>query len=529
MKKRVLAFLLTINILFLSLCTRLFSLSVLPQQAFSQHSLRTKDIATSRGIIYDRKLKPITCNKLSYIACIKPTTASLNLLRQIGEDDEALKQLTDGRFIFKSTDTPEAYKGCEDIKALPVYERYNDSRLLHIIGYTDSSGNGVCGLEKYYNDMLANAGGKLTIAYNTDANGRMMTAEPVEIRDNGYYTKQGLVLTIDADIQAILENAMQGNGISKGAGIILNTETNEILACVSLPLYDRNNLSSAINSSDSPFINRAFSAFSVGSVFKTVTAAAAIEGNTETTKYVCNGSITLNGNTFYCSKQDGHGEIDFNTAMAKSCNPYFISLGITTGSEAILSLSKKLKLGKSVDFGNGYMTDTGTIPDPSELVCNADTANLSFGQGRLTATPLQIATIFSCIGNGGYYTEPTLILGTVDKDGNTAKLRTDHTKQKILSDYTCSKLKDALSKIVTEGTGTMAFSKLYTCCTKTATAQSGQYDENGNEIKICWFTGFFPKENPQYTICIMKEQGSSGGSDCGPIFKEIAENILFNF
>ena len=86
-------------------------------------------------------------------------------------------------------------------------------------------------------------------------------------------------------------------------------------------------------------------------------------------------------------------------------------------------------------------------------------------------------------------------------------------------------MKNAMYRTTTEGTGKIAFSSLFNSCTKTATAQSGQYDKNGNEIKICWFTGFFPAENPKYTICVIKENGVSGGSDCGPVFKEISENI----
>jgi cell division protein FtsI/penicillin-binding protein 2 len=105
----------------------------------------------------------------------------------------------------------------------------------------------------------------------------------------------------------------------------------------------------------------------------------------------------------------------------------------------------------------------------------------------------------------------------------------EKNKETVISDNTCKILSEALSKTTIDGTGTAAQSHLYTCCSKTSTAQSGQYDENGKEINFCWFVGFFPKENPQYTICIMKENGSSGGSDCGPAFKEIAQALLFNF
>ena len=91
---------------------------------------------------------------------------------------------------------------------------------------------------------------------------------------------------------------------------------------------------------------------------------------------------------------------------------------------------------------------------------------------------------------------------------------------------TCNIIKESLLNVVKEGTGKSAFTSLFLSCGKTATAQSGQYNENGVEIKHSWYVGFFPYENPQYVICIMKENGISGGIDCAPVFKEVAENIF---
>ena len=136
--------------------------------------------------------------------------------------------------------------------------------------------------------------------------------------------------------------------------------------------------------------------------------------------------------------------------------------------------------------------------------------------------------MLSTIGNKGFYIEPTLIKSKVDNHGVLYD-ESEINKVKIINEDTCKAIKNGLEKTVIDGTGVKAQSKLIEYCAKTATAQSGQYDENGEEIMYCWFAGFFPKENPQYTICIMKENGSSGGSDCGPVFKEIAENILLNF
>ena len=152
---------------------------------------------------------------------------------------------------------------------------------------------------------------------------------------------------------------------------------------------------------------------------------------------------------------------------------------------------------------------------------------MGFGQGKLTASPLQIANCFAAIANEGIYNEPYVYKGKIDSNGNLTPI-TKNEGKRVLSESTCKEIKNAMAYTTTLGTGKSAYSSLFDSCTKTATAQSGQYDENGVEIKYCWFVGFFPIENPKYVICILKENGSSGGTDGAPVFKEISENIYIN-
>ena len=527
MKKRVISFTICILFILTSLCVRLFTLTALSQQVSQQSSTRVKDIAVKRGFIYDRNLLPLTNDQCYYTACILPTPEAIKHVN--GKvDNETMSSLKSGTFVFKRTNQSTFYSDCKDILLLKCYNRKQDNLLTHVIGYTDKENNGVCGLEKYYDDYFKSIGGSLSVSYNADSIGRVLINEKVEIRDDGYYNAEGLVLTIDKHLQRILENALSNNGITQGAGVILDTQTGEILACASMPSYNVNSLEYSINNKASPFINRAFCAYPVGSVFKIVTAVDTIENNALVNKYCCTGSTTFNSTKFNCNELNGHKVIGLEEALAKSCNTYFIEAGVSVGGESILATAQLFRFGKEADFGNGYKADSGILPDHKELVCNADVGNLSFGQGRLTATPIQIASMLSVIGNNGFYTEPTLIKGKVNNVGELI-VENECLKDRIIKQSTCEAIKNGLEKTVTEGTGTSAKSELFECCAKTATAQSGQYDENGNEILYCWFAGFFPKENPQYTICIMKENGSSGGSDCGPVFKEIAENILLNF
>lgn len=524
LKRRILSFVLTVNLLFLFLGGKLFYISASPQTASTQSSIRVKDIASTRGMIYDRNLQPLVNETYSYTSCVKPTLNTLAALKEKGADAETLKKISEGYFLFLPTDNENYYGNTEDIKTLTIYERYSSNLALHILGYTDSANEGVCGIEKYYNDELNESGGTLSVAYSADANGRMLTGEDVEIRDEGYYNNDGIALTLDKRFQEIAETALKNGNIDKGAVVVLDIKTSEILACASTPVYDRDNLGDFINSADSPFINRAFSAYPVGSVFKVVTAAAAIENGVTLPEHNCVGYIEKSGNLFNCNKLEGHGKLNLSSAMAVSCNPYFIELGTKIGAKELLHTAENAGFGKQNDLGNGFYTDSGILPDIADLNSDAAVGNFAFGQGKLTATPLQIASLFATIANGGTYNEPSLIKGDVDENGAVSPdIKTKGFT--VFKESTCNNLKKSLLKTTSEGTGATAFSSLFRACTKTATAQSGQYDENGNEIKYCWFAGFFPYNNPQYAICILKENGVSGGSDCGPVFKEISENI----
>ncbi len=527
MKKRIIGFLTALIIVVVSLTGRLLYISASPVAVSEQNCLRVREIASVRGMIYDRNLLPLVNCAYKEKLLIMPTEEAMGTMKKTGADEDTIKALSEGYFLIRDKNPPSNITSSDSIKIIKTYERYAESSLVHIIGYTDDIGNGVCGIEKYYNDSLISQGGKLEAIYSADAEGRILTGEDIEIRNTGYYNSDGIVLTIDTDIQTICENAMEKNNITKGAVVVMDVKTSEILSCVSAPHYDRNNLSEYMDSPDSPFINRAFTAYPVGSVFKVVTSVSAMENSIKLPQFRCTGNITKSENTFNCSNLSGHGIIDFNTALSDSCNPYFIDLGTHIGGEKLLHTAYNLGFGKSSDFGNGYMTDTGTLPQINSLNSDAAVGNFAFGQGELTATPVQIANLFACIGNGGIMNEPSIICGYTDKSGAFSPIGKEQGRRAI-SQKTCNILKDALIKTATDGTGKYAFSSLYDCCAKTATAQSGQYKENSEEILYCWFAGFFPAENPEYVICIMKEDGVSGGTDCAPVFKEIAEGIIGN-
>ncbi len=527
LKKRVISALLVITISFFALSGRLFYISGNSDFVSAQPHIRVRELGTKKGTIYDRNGKPLTNAETKTIICAKPTAENAVLISKIKGKKYAKSTVLKGYFTSFTTEKSKQINESEDIKKFDVFEKYSDTTALHLIGYTNIDGNGVSGIEKYYQNEIDKHNGSLAVAYSADALGRMLTGENIEIRSNNYYSQGGIMLTIDKDIQITVEKAMKTGNIDKGAAVVLDVKTSAVLACASTPVYERNAIEKYLNSADAPFLNRAFECFPVGSVFKPVTAAAALENGIHLADYNCKGYIEKSGNQFNCNKLEGHGKLDFNTAIAMSCNPYFIELSTQTGAEKLLNTAKKLGLGKSIDLGNGFVTAQGTLPDIKELNSSAAVGNLGFGQGKLTASPLQIAACFATIANAGIYNEPYIYKGTVDTNGNLIPSVQKEGKR-VLRKNTCETIKNAMAKTTTEGTGKTAYTSLFNSCTKTATAQSGQYDNNGVEIKYCWFVGFFPIENPQYVICILKENGSSGGTDGAPVFKEISEKIYIN-
>ena len=523
MKKRIVSLTVALFVTLSSLSFRIYLLSVKNIYSVNtENTIKTNNIATTRGTIYDRNLNKITNSKEKYIACIKPTAKGFLESERLANKNEINKELKKGHLVTTPVPYYDFFAQSNDILTLTVFERYEGNSLCHIVGYCNNN-NGIYGIEKYYNEDLLNSGGSLTLKYHCDAMGRVLNGEAVEVNNNNYNSTSGIVLTIDKEIQKKAENALSNHNVDTGCVIVLDVNTSEILACASTPVIDRENLNSALSDKNSPFINRAFSQYAVGSVFKVVTAISAIENNQADFTYNCKGSTIKSDTLFNCNKLNGHGSLDLKNALTFSCNPYFIELSCNVGAEQLIKTATDLGFGKPCDFGNGYMTNEGNLPDINELNSSAATGNLGFGQGSLLATPLQVANCYAVIANGGYFNEPTLIKGFLDKEGIFTP-NEKNEKKKVMKEETCSLLKEYLLNVVKEGTGKPAFSSLFDSCGKTATAQSGQYN-NGEEIKHSWYVGFFPYEKPEYVICVMKENGISGSNDCAPVFKEVSEEI----
>lgn len=492
--------------------------------AGSQKSARVVNIASSRGMIYDRNMRPLVNINEKTVLFINPTESADTYLKiKLSAEDYGKIQHKMNRgvpFVFMC----DSYKGShDDIKELNIYDRYAANPLaLHLTGYTDYEDKGVTGIEKDFDELLSEFSGALSVRFNVSSTGRMLKGLGCEIVDNNYMSQGGVVLTIDKEIQRVCEESMKRNGLSKGAVVVLDVATGEVLALASAPEYDLQNLSASLESDDSPFLNRALEAYPVGSVFKPVVAVSALEsGITPDTEFICNGKVNISGIDFNCHNHSGHGKLNMAQAMAVSCNSYFIKLGQIVGSEKILKTASSLGFGHGFELSESIINKEGNLP---YIDSSASLANLSFGQGSLLATPLQVASLYRAFANGGYYREPYLFKSMIDGDGEVTAVFEPDAQAKVIPDNINDNIKKMLETTVAQGSGLNAKPMCCDAAGKTATAETGK-TVNGEKMVHTWFSGYFPADVPEYVITVFREDGNYSTTDCAPVFRDIADGI----
>lgn len=484
-------------------------------------------VSESRGMIYDCRLRPlVNCENESFIA-VKPSLRSFESVKEkIPEQlrDNVLKEISGGRIaVFKSAGVISN----TDAVSFSAVKRYSDDGLcVHTVGYIDSDKKGVSGVEKYYDNLLNSKSGSLKIICDVDAHSNALEGEKLKVQSENYNSRAGVALTVDRDIQKICEDALKEYGIEKGAAVVLDVKTAQIRAMASVPEFSQNEPAKSLNDKNSPFINRAITPYAVGSIFKAVVSAAALESGIESsTQFNCEGNIKVGSQVFNCHKKTGHGVLNLYSATANSCNPYFINLALMTGKEKICEMAGNLGLGKQIELCDGWFAPGGVLPDAASLVSPQDLANLAFGQGKLLASPLQMAAVYAAVANSGVYRTPSLMQSITDENRIEIMRAELPANRRVMSESTAEIIKETLLETVENGSGRAAKPDGIKVAGKTATAQSGEFDEDKNEIVRTWFCGFFPYESPEYSVAIIKEDGNGGAADCAPVFKYIAEKI----
>ena len=499
------------------------------QAAATSQSSYQLNVSKLRGTIYDRNGSPLTGQDHTTIAAVSPTVEAANFLSETlpEEEKESVFTLLSAGKPFLIKPKYNAVWSSEGIHTFSVSERYRTPQTLsHIIGYLDGSGAGISGLEKSYDEYLSQTGAQISVRYPVDALNRILPGEQELISDTSDLAAKGIKLTIDADIQRIAEIA-SNNYIKRGAVVVAEAGSCDLLAVVSRPDFSPTNLSAVLNREDSPLLNRALSAYNLGSVFKLVPASVALEeGLPPEETYHCTGSIEVDGATFHCINGTAHGDVDMDKAIAYSCNCYFIHLAQQIGGKKLLGQAQNLGFGEAVELAPGMESAAGVLPSERNLSNNRALANFSFGQGELTATPIQITALINAIVSQGEYTQPRLVQGLVDEEGTFQEEYPVKGPVRVLQASTTEKMMEYMRSSVEFGTSSQGKPEEGGAGAKTATAETG-VKIGDEELDQAWYAGFYPAQNPKYVIVVFAEDGEGGGRSCGPVFKQIADQLHY--
>lgn len=510
---------------FTLLYLRLFFIST--DEKYAEMAVRqttyTVNVGKTYANIYDANFRPLINERSKTIASVYPSQSALSAIAPHVKDREVLQRRGDATIPFVCELDSQVENEDVDIFNIPI--RYSDEQIApHIIGYTRDN-IGVSGLERAYDDFLRGNSSQVSIEYSADGIRQLVLGDNKTLIEQKN-VKAGVVTTLDKDIQKLAEKVARENAI-KGAIVIMDPYTGEIKAMVSMPDFSPLSLDKSINDDENyPLVNRALSGYNLGSIFKLATASAALEQGINTDlEYDCKGYVDVKGQIMKCHKLDGHGLLDMEGAIVNSCNTYFIELASEIDDKALLSTASALSFGKSVNLATGMRSVNGYLQNKGELYNPAEKANLSFGQGMLLATPIQVAQMTSAFVNGGRTPRAFLVKG-LSYDGETIDIEEAAPAfTNAISKNTANKIKKFMIDTVEDESNEKFNPTKTTAGGKTATAQTGKMDKDDKEILHGWLTGFTPANEPKYVITILVEGGGYGSSSAGPAFSEICDKL----
>ena len=443
-----------------------------------------------------------------------------------------------------------------------------------VIGFVNGDGIGSVGLEVKYDDTLTGTAGYTVSARNASGSELLYNYEQYYDAENGH----SLVLTLDANVQLSLENGLE-NMLKKydakngGTGIVMDVNTGAIIAMASYPNYDLNDYGTifdaalqkkldadlekidanrstyesekayadarakAINSAmQSQWRNKCIdSTYEPGSTFKPITLAAALEEGkvSKSSTFYCGGYTTVPGwsDRIWCSNHSGHGQQTLIEAVGHSCNPAFIKMGLSIGTETYYKYLKS--------FGLMDKTGIDMIGEVKGLFVDEDyfnsqvvsLASYSFGQ-TFNVTPIELIRAQAACINGGYLYEPYIVDQVLDEDGNVLSQHDTTPVRQVISEETSAIVREALEYVVSSGSGKNGQVAGYRIGGKTGTADKTGTRKTTREVVVS-FMCFAPADDPQYIMLLTMDTPSRntgtavyGGTMVAPTASQIMGEIL---
>ncbi|MCM1328483.1 MAG: penicillin-binding transpeptidase domain-containing protein [Ruminococcus sp.] len=400
-----------------------------------------------------------------------------------------------------------------------------------VIGFTNFDGDGVYGVESYYNEYLKGVDGKIISA--RDGYGNEMPYK----NDKMYESQDGnsVYLTIDMTLQYYVEKYLTQQvqahqPAERACAIMMNAKTGAIYAMATVPGYDLNDKNSIYDANAASYLsgivdeeeyneqyaakreqqwkNKAVSElYYPGSVFKVVTGSAALEEKAISlnSTFDCGGVMQVADIPFGCWASYSHGTQDFTTAMTNSCNPAFIQIGQRLGKDKFFEYFKAF----------GFTERTGIdLPGEADSIYTntsekgpVELASSSFGQTN-TVTPIQMITAYAAVVNGGYLVTPYVVSKIVDPNGNIVKTTEPSIKRQVISEETSAMMREVLESVVNTKGGSNAYIKGYNIGGKSGTSQKQDLIlKTGNEdLYVPSYCAFAPADDPEIIMLVMLDQ-----------------------
>lgn len=481
--------------------------------------LKSHEIIPKRGIIYDRNHQVLADNRQSLY--IKLTEEDYAIRNFLNIKDKSLKEYPIEKMDVIKIKSDPRLKHQANIFEKTIRHYPYGKYAFSVLGYgtmIDDEFKASNGIEKQYNELLSGRPGYKQ--YLIDARGNRSNTNNIINEING----NDIHLTIDIDLQ---QKAYQALKASKGAVIILNPNNGEVLALVSKPSIDPNNIKYLFEKPtnlgvDQPLFNRVISGlFSPGSTIKPFYALAGLEHNLISEKTVIQdeGHLIYGGHKFHDVNRNGHGLVNLQKAIAVSCDTFFYKLGLKLGIDKMSNILFEFGLGSKtgIDLPNEV---TGIVPTKEWKLTTkhipwygGDTVITAIGQGSLLSTPLQLAKATSIIANRGYYYYPHILKSTTDfqnQEHNLTYYKNNIPKHKAQNyELVDNSMRDAMQR----GTGYHTFSgSSYAVAGKTGTTQitsnihtrqSGPVPKYLADHSL--FIGYAPNKKPEIVIVVVVE------------------------
>lgn len=545
MIKRIqVVFIIVIGI-FAVLVYRLFNLQIFENENMLKKVSAQRMISVSvnriRGTIFDRNLIPLTDNNEKIILSVIPQLiqdkeyVSRVIAQYCGQEKTDVQSKINKNIPFEyiiNLGIQEVLKDklVNGMIITKTNSRYGENSIAkHLIGYLNSDNEGKYGIEKSFNEYLSTSESQ-NVGVMSDAIRRPLMGygyRAVNMFKNN--SIKSVKLTIDSHLQRIIEDEFEKYSYS-GAAVLLDVKSGDCLAMVSMPDYNQDNVSQYFESQNKELTNKALCPYSLGSIFKIVVANAALESGVidKNSKFYCPGYIEVDGQLKRCSSfyAGGHGEIDLKDAFAKSCNTAFIEIGLKLGYVDIIKSANKFGFGQNLGLSKIGLYENPGVANQKKYFSRREIANISIGQGEIMATPIQVANMINIIANDGMSPNVNIVESIIDEDGYEIEKIRDDSKKQIASKENVQIIKEMMREAVDSGTGKSANMYEYGGVSgKTSSAETGQYSDDIQVIQA-WFGGFFPNENPKYSLVILIEDGKSGSATAAPLFGEISKKIM---